>query len=121
MAASFAMYPVAILTVVLLVKVYYLIFAVFAITGGVIGFTKARSAASLISGSISGALLAAASFMVPGRHPNVAFIIGLSVSVLLAGKFVPDFVHKKAVFPGGLMAVLSLAGIVITLLAWYGK
>jgi uncharacterized membrane protein (UPF0136 family) len=47
--------------------------------------------------------------------------LGLIVSVLLAGKFVPDFIHKKAVVPGGLMALLSISGIVLTLFAWYKK
>jgi uncharacterized membrane protein (UPF0136 family) len=44
-------------------------------------------------------------------------VIALCVSVLLAGKFVPDFIHKKALVPGGLMALLSLASIVVTILA----
>jgi len=36
---------------------------------------------------------------------------------VVAGKFVPDFIHKKALFPGGIMALMSIAGVIITLLA----
>jgi uncharacterized membrane protein (UPF0136 family) len=121
MASLFLNPPLAMLTIVLVVKVYYLVFALLSIVGGVMGYVKAKSIVSVISGCVSGALLVAASFMVPGRHPNVAYIIALLVSVLLAGKFLPDFVRKKAAVPGGLMTVLSLGGIVLTLLAWYGK
>jgi uncharacterized membrane protein (UPF0136 family) len=113
--------PLAMLAIVAVIKVYYVVFAVLTIIGGLIGYFKAKSMASIIAGCISGGLLVVASLMLPGRHPNVAYIIGLFVSVLLAGKFVPDFIHKKAVVPGGLMALLSLAGVVLTLLAWYGK
>lgn len=101
-------------------KIYYLVFAVLTFAGGIIGYVKAKSMASVISGSVCGILLVAASFMLPER-PVRAYVIGIFVLVLLAGKFVPDFVHKKAIVPGGLMLVLSLGGIILTLLAWYGK
>jgi uncharacterized membrane protein (UPF0136 family) len=120
MVSIFESLPVAMLVVVAVIKVYYLVFAILTIIGGIIGYAKAKSLVSIISGSISGVLLIAASLMLPGR-PVRAYIIGLLVSVLLAGKFVPDFVHKRAVVPGGLMALLSVAGIFLTLLAWYGK
>jgi uncharacterized membrane protein (UPF0136 family) len=121
MASVLETLPLGMLVIVTLIKVYYLVFALFAVVGGIMGYVKAKSAISLVAGTVSGVLLVAASFMLPAPHPTRAYVIGLLVSVLLAGKFVPDFVHKKAVVPGGLMAVLSLAGIVLTLLAWYGK
>ena len=120
MASVFEILPLAMLTIVAVIKVYYVLFALLTIVGGVIGYLKAKSVVSVVSGSISGVLLIAASFMLPAR-PIRAYIIGLLVSILLAGKFVPDFIHKKAIVPGGLMALLSVAGIVLTLLAWYGR
>ena len=120
MASVFEILPLGMLTIVVIIKAYYLLFALLTIVGGFMGYLKAKSFVSVIAGSVSGVLLVAASFMLPAR-PIRAYVLGLLVSVLLAGKFVPDFVHKKAIFPGGLMAVLSLAGIVLTLLAWYGK
>ena len=97
-------------------KLYYLIFGILSIAGGIMGFLKAKSSISLVAGSVSGALLIAASFLLQER-PIVAGVLGLLVSVLLSGKFVPDFIHKKAPVPGGLMAFLSLAGIVVSILA----
>jgi uncharacterized membrane protein (UPF0136 family) len=121
MAAVLENLPLALLTIVLVVRAYYIIFAVLTLVGGIMGYVKAKSYASIISGFISGGMLIAAAVMLTTKHPARAYVIGLLVSVLLAWKFVPDFVHKKAVVPGGLMALLSLAGIVLTLLAWYGK
>ena len=96
-------------------KWFYFIFAVLTIVGGVMGFVKARSAISLWSGFLAGLVLVVASTFLPDR-PIIAGVIGLCVSVLLAGKFVPDYMHKKAFVPGGLMSFLSLAGIVISIL-----
>jgi uncharacterized membrane protein (UPF0136 family) len=101
-------------------QIYYIVFALLTIVGGIIGFVSAHSRASLIAGCISGALLLVAGFLLAG-HREVGFTLGLLVSVLLAGKFIPDFIHKKAVVPGGMMSVLSIGGVVLTLLAWYRK
>jgi uncharacterized membrane protein (UPF0136 family) len=101
-------------------KEYYLVFAVLTIIGGIMGYVKAKSKISLISGTISGAILIVASFLLPER-PIIAGVIGLCVSVLLAGKFVPDFIHKKAFIPSGLMALLSVVSIVLTILALLPK
>lgn len=101
-------------------KIYYTLFALAAAGGGAMGFVRARSRASLIAGSVSGVVLLVAAFLLT-EHPVVGLILGLLVSVSLAGKFLPDFMHKKALIPGGLMALFSLGGIVVTLLEWYQK
>jgi len=106
--------------IVPLTKGYYLVFAAFSIIGGIMGFVKAKSTVSLIAGVASGVILIAASYMLRER-PILGGVIGLCVSVLLAGKFVPDYVHKKAFVPGGLMAFLSLLSIVLTILALLPK
>ena len=120
MAAVFDFLPLAMLVIVSVIKVYYLVFAVLTIGGGIMGYVKAKSDVSIVSGSISGVLLIVASAILPGRSLR-AYVIGLFVSILLAGKFVPDFIHKKAFVPGGLMALLSLASIVLTILALLPK
>ena len=102
-------------------EIYYVIFALLTIAGGVMGFVSARSRASLIAGCVAGALLLVADFFVRSPHPVGGFVLALIVSVLLAGKFVPDFIHKKAIVPGGMMSILSALGVVLTLLAWYRK
>ncbi len=105
---------------VAIVKDYYMVFGILTIIGGIIGFVKAKSTASIIAGSISGFILILSSLVLPER-PILGGVIALCVSVLLAGKFVPDFVHKRAFMPGGLMALLSLAGIALTILALLPK
>jgi len=107
-------------TIVPLTKVYYLVFAVLTILGGIMGYVKAKSVISIVSGTISGVILIVASLLLP-VHPISSGVTGLCVSVLLAGKFVPDFVHKKAFVPGGLMAILSVASIIISILALLPK
>jgi uncharacterized membrane protein (UPF0136 family) len=118
MANLFEIIPLGLLARAMdpIAKWFYFIFAVLTIMGGVMGFVKARSAISLWSGFFSGLILVIASTFLPDR-PIIAGVIGLCVSVLLAGKFVPDYMHKKAFVPGGLMSFLSLAGIVISILA----
>lgn len=103
-------------------KIFYFIFGAFTVAGGIMGFVKARSRASLIAGGISGVLLIVAGLLVtawPGKPDGL--ILGVVVSAALTGRFLPIFVTKKAIFPAGVMAVLSIAGIVLTILAWYKK
>ena len=122
MASNFAIFPLGLVAsnIVSFTKVYYLVFACLTIAGGIIGYLKAKSFISLISGAISGAILVIASFLLPAR-PILAGVIALCVSVLLAGKFVPDFIHKKAFVPGGLMAFLSIVSVIVTILALLPK
>jgi uncharacterized membrane protein (UPF0136 family) len=101
-------------------KWYYLLFAILTILGGIMGYVKAKSKISLISGSVFGIILIVASCLLPQR-PIIAGVIGLCVSVLLAGKFVPDYIHKKAFVPSGLMSLLSVVSIVLTILALLPK
>ena len=104
-----------------LTQIFFVIFALLTIAGGVMGFVKAKSRISLIAGVISGLLLLTASFLIGSPHPIAGFVLGLFASVMLAGKFIPDFIHKKALVPGGMMALLSAASIILTLLTWYKK
>lgn len=103
-------------------EIFYFIFGAFTVAGGIMGFVKARSRASLIAGGISGALLIVAGWLVATQPGSPAgLILGVVVSAALTGRFLPIFVTKKAIFPAGIMAVLSVAGIVLTILAWYKK
>jgi uncharacterized membrane protein (UPF0136 family) len=102
---------------------YYLIaFGILTIAGGVMGFVKAKSKPSLIAGSISGLLLLTAAYLMltPGR-PGV--ILGLLVSLALAGRFIGSYRKSKKVMPAGLMAILGIVGVILTALAlleWKG-
>ena len=103
-------------------RIFYLVFGIVTIVGGMMGYVSKRSVASLVAGGICGALLLYAGFRIHSPQlPNESLILGLVVSVVLAGRFIPNYIEKKAPIPGGLMALLSGISIVVTLLAWYKK
>lgn len=99
-------------------SIYYLIFGFLTLVGGIIGFARKRSIPSLISGGTSGVLLFVAAYLLKAKHEE-GLLIGLAVSLLLAGKFIPDFIHKKNIVLSSLMSTLSIVAVVLTLLAWY--
>jgi len=101
-------------------KIYFIVFGILTIAGGVIGYVKAGSTASIIAGSISGLLLLVAAFLLPGQA-LVGLTIGFFVSLLLAGRFLPAFLRSGKMMPDGIMAVLSLLGIVLAIVAWMRK
>ena len=101
-------------------KVYFIIYGLLTITGGIVGYVKAGSVISIIAGSISGLILLAAAFLLPD-HKTAGLIVALVVSVLLAGQFVPKFFSTHRVMPAGLMSVLSVIGIIVVIAAWLRK
>ena len=101
-------------------KIYFIIFGLLTIAGGVMGYVKAGSTASLIAGSISGVLLLVAAFLLPGQLV-VGLALGGLVSLLLAAQFVPAFFRTGKMMPAGLMSLLSILGIVFTIAAWMRK
>jgi uncharacterized membrane protein (UPF0136 family) len=101
-----------------IIKVFYIAFGLLTIAGGIIGYAAKKSVPSIVAGSILGVALLAGAFLVSVRF-NVGLSLGLIASTALAGKFIPDFLTKKAFFPAGLMAILSVVSIALTILAWY--
>ncbi len=102
-------------------KIYLFIFGALTILGGVVGFLKAGSNASLIAGGVSGLLLLAAGYLVATGKATPGLILGLVISVALAGRFIPAFLATHKVMPAGMMAVLSVVGIVMTALGLVKK
>ena len=101
-------------------KIYFIIFGLLTIIGGVIGYVKAGSTISIISGAIAGIALIVAAFLLPGNVALGLIIAGV-VSVLLAGRFIPHFMKSGKIMPDALMAALSLIGVVIAIVAWIKK
>jgi uncharacterized membrane protein (UPF0136 family) len=99
-----------------LVRVYLFVFGLLSIAGGVMGFVKAKSNASLIAGAIAGALLVLAGYLLGTANARAGLILGIVVSVALAGRFVPSFLKTKKPMPAGLMAGLSVVGVALTVL-----
>jgi uncharacterized membrane protein (UPF0136 family) len=101
-------------------KIYFIVFGVLTILGGIVGYVKAGSVASIIAGSITGVLLLVAAFVLP-EHRMVGFATALIVSLLLAGQFIPKFLQTGRVMPAGIMSVLSAIGVIVVILAWVKK
>ena len=104
-----------------LTKNYYFIFGVLTILGGVIGFVKAQSKASLIAGGVSGALILLAAWLVMSGQAQAGLILGLVISAVLEMRFLPAFLKTKKPMPAGMMAVLSMIGTVLSVLALVKK
>ncbi|QDS91949.1 Transmembrane proteins 14C [Roseimaritima multifibrata] len=82
------------------------IFGAFVVFGGVMGYVKAASRASLIAGSITGGLLLLSAFLI-SRGSTAGTILGLAVSLLLLSQFAPSLLKKFKVMPNLLMVVLG--------------
>jgi uncharacterized membrane protein (UPF0136 family) len=96
-----------------ILRIYQFVFGVLTIVGGVMGFVKAKSNASLIAGGVSGLLLLVAGYLMGSASAQIGLILGLVVAVALAGRFVPSYLKTKKAMPAGLMAVLSVIGVVL--------
>ena len=102
------------------VKIYFIVFGILTIAGGIIGYVSKGSVPSIIAGFISGILLLAAGFLLPQYH-TAGLILALLVSVLLAAQFVPKFLATWKMMPAGMMSVLSVLGIVAAVVSWLRK
>ena len=101
-------------------KLYFIVFGLFTIVGGVMGYVKAGSTASIIAGSIAGIALLIAAFCLPGNQV-VGLVLGGVISLALAGQFIPKFLKTHAIMPAGLMSLLSVIGLILAIAAWMKK
>lgn len=101
-------------------KIYFIVFGILTIVGGVIGYVKAGSMASIMAGSISGILLVAAALLLP-QYPAGGLSLALVVSLLLAVQFISKFIQTGKAMPAGMMSMLSVLGLVLGILAWVKK
>jgi uncharacterized membrane protein (UPF0136 family) len=102
----------------MLTQIYYLLFGLVAIAGGAIGYARAKSKASLVAGSASGALLIIAGLLSPSVP---GFILALIVSMLLIAHFGRSYAAKKKPMPAIPMIALSAICIVLTAIAWHTR
>jgi uncharacterized membrane protein (UPF0136 family) len=101
-------------------KIYFIVFGALTIVGGIVGYVKAGSAASIIAGSITGVLLLVAAFLLP-EHRMVGLATALIISLLLAAQFIPKLLRTGRVMPAGIMSLLSMIGIIVVIVAWVKK
>jgi len=101
-------------------KIYFIVFGVLTVAGGIVGYVKAGSVASVIAGSITGVLLLVAAFLLP-EHRAIGLATAFIISLLLAAQFVPKFIRTGRVMPAGMMSILSVIGVVAAIVAWVKK
>jgi len=101
-------------------KIYFFVFGVLTIAGGVVGYVKADSVASIIAGSITGILLLVAAFLL-AEHRAIGLATAFIISLLLAAQFAPKFLRTGRVMPAGMMSILSVIGVIAAIVAWVKK
>lgn len=89
-----------------------LIYALVVLLGGVMGYLKAKSQASLVSGLGSGIGLLVAWF-VCRQIPLAGLGLATLIALMLLVVFIMRFSRTRAFMPSGMMMVLSLAATVI--------
>ena len=93
------------------------IYGVIMILGGIMGFVKVGSKASLISGVGMGLALLASGFGV-WRGSADSLVVALVIAALLMVIFAIRYVKTRRFMPGGMLAILSLVAVVVFGLAW---
>jgi uncharacterized membrane protein (UPF0136 family) len=101
-------------------KIYFIVFGVLTVAGGVVGYVKAGSVASIVAGSITGVLLLVAAFLLP-EHRAIGLATAFIISLLLAAQFAPKFIRTGKAMPAGMMSILSVIGIIVAIVAWVKK
>lgn len=101
-------------------KIYFIVFGILTIAGGIIGFVKAGSVPSIVAGAILGILLLVSAFLLPD-HQLAGLAGGLIISLLVAGQFIPKFIRTGKAMPAGMMSILSVIGIIMAIVAWVKK
>jgi uncharacterized membrane protein (UPF0136 family) len=97
---------------------FFLLFGLLSIAGGLLGWKKAGSKASLIAGGLSGLLLLIAAATVLSQEVESGLVVGGITALLLAGRFVPAFLRTKKWMPQGMMAGCAVVALALTAAAW---
>jgi uncharacterized membrane protein (UPF0136 family) len=98
---------------------YFIILGSVAEIFGILGWMRAKSRASLIAGLASGLLLTAAGVFGFIRLEVPGLWLGGAVSLLLLGRFLPVFLRSKALYPGGIIVVMALVGVILAAMSLF--
>lgn len=85
-----------------------LIYGILVAVGGVMGYVKANSIASLIAGVGAGLLLVGSSVAMMKNSYQTGWWIALVVSILLLGRFGSAAMKGFKMMPGGMVIIMSL-------------
>ena len=92
-----------------------IVYGVVAIAGGLIGFLKSQSKASIISGSISGSGLICAG-VAAAQNQAWGKIAGMAIATLLVIIFVVRLIKTKKFMPAGLMILGGMTTLCVAML-----
>ena len=96
-------------------KLVSLIYGVMLILGGVMGFLKAHSNISLITGAVSGLIVLYSSKI----KSKSSYLYVSAISLVLAGFFSYRFAHSHTFMPAGLMLILSTTTFCVISLSYF--
>ena len=90
-------------------------YGLLAIGGGVLGYVKAKSTASLISGLVSGALLLIGAFL-QQQGTQFGLLFSAVVTGILVAVFIVRLLKTRKFMPAGIMIIAGLIVIITMLL-----
>jgi uncharacterized membrane protein (UPF0136 family) len=92
------------------------VYAVLLIVGGVMGYVKARSRASLIAGVVSGLIAVGAVVISRFYNEDGGYSLGLLLAIAMFVFFAPRAMTARKFMPMGMMSVAS--AVVIGVMVW---
>ncbi|MEA3209271.1 MAG: Transrane protein [Chthoniobacter sp.] len=104
-----------------LTRIFYFLFGLITLGGGIQAFMHVGSKASLIAGGLSGLLLLVAGWLLQTGKTMPGLILGLVITLALAGRFLPKFFKDGGWWPAGVEGWLGAVGLVLSVLALVKK
>jgi uncharacterized membrane protein (UPF0136 family) len=102
----------------MLAAITSVIYGTLVLAGGIMGYRKAQSRASLVSGIASEAILLVAAFLMFRGNSGGAWL-AMAVALLLLVFFAMRWLKGGKFMPAGMMVLCS--AVALTLLAWGGS
>lgn len=97
------------------IAILYIVYAVVLLAGGAMGYSKARSAPSLIAGVVSALLAAVAAVLLSLHHPRSGLGLGILVSLVISIFFVRRYQTTHKAMPAIPVIVLSIVVLLFSL------
>ena len=91
------------------------LFGIFTLVGGILGYVKAKSKASVIAGTLSAVLLFYSAHGI-SEGTRAAYLAALIVAAILGARFLRTWFKTHRVMPDFIMVILS--SITIIVVAW---